>query len=95
MDVCARLGAGMGSGPGALVEGFAEAEVEGKLLDDLPTKADIGSAAEAVRCRNRKGVEYIVFVQINAIVPIAGIEELYATLYAYRRLKHVLDVLGD
>ena len=76
MDVRAGLGAVVGGGPGAFVEGFAEAEVKGKLLDDLPTKADISSAAETVCCRNGEGVQHIVLIEIDAIVPIAGVEEL-------------------
>ena len=60
------------------IEGFGEAEIECQLGNDLPTKTKVSAATEAINGRDGIGIENIMLVRINAVVPIAGIEELEA-----------------
>ena len=64
--------------PIAGVEGFGETEIECQLGNNLPAKADVSTTSEAINGWDRVGVKNIVLVSINAVIPIAGIEELEA-----------------
>ena len=84
------------------VEGFGEAEIECQLGNDLPAKANVSATSETINGRNRIGIEYIVLIGINAVVPIARIEELQAETEAqwtldtgHRRLEIVGYVLEE
>ena len=81
MYVCAGHGAVMLCRPLLGIDGFRDAEVERELRNDLPSETDICSAAQAIDGRDGEGVEYIVFVEINAVRPFAGIEALQAEPY--------------
>ena len=81
MDVRAGYGAVMLCRPFAGIDGFRETEIERELRNDLPSEADICSAAQAIDGRDGEGVEHIVFVEINAVRPLAGIEALQAEPY--------------
>ena len=78
MDVCAGHGAVMLCRPFAGIDGFGDAEIECELRNDLPAETDICSAAQAIDGRDRESIEHIVFVEVNAVCPFAGIEALQA-----------------
>ena len=48
------------------------------MREDLPAKAEESAAAETIDRRDRIGVEDVVLVAIDAVVPVLGIEELEA-----------------
>lgn len=62
--------------PIAGIEGFGDTEIEGELRDDLPAETEVGAASETVCGGDRIGIEDIVLVRIDAILPILAIEEL-------------------
>ena len=76
MDVRAGLGAVVLRRPRFGVDGFAEAEVECELRDDLPAQANVRTAAKTVHRRNRKGIEHVVLVGVNTVRPRASVEAL-------------------
>ena len=79
------------------VEGFGEAEIECQLWNNLPSKAKISTASETINGRNSIGIEHIVLIGINAVVPVACIEELQAETEAQRTLDtghRRLEIVG-
>ena len=81
MEVRAGYGAVMLCRPFAGIDGFGETEIECELRNDLPAETDICSAAQAIDGRDRESIEHIVFVEINAVRPFAGVESLQAEPY--------------
>ena len=87
--------------PCGVVEGLAEPEIEGQLRDYPPSERKVGSASKTVDRRNGVGVEDIVLVGVNTIVPLTGIEELQTEMQRERVghvESHVLedgDTVGD
>ena len=83
--------------PIAGVECLGETEIECQLGNDLPAKAKISAASKAINGRNRIGIKNIVLIGINAVVPIARIEELQAETEAQRTLDtghRRLEIVG-
>ena len=82
-----QVGAGSGTvvrgGPGFGIEGFREAEIEGELGNDLPAQADVRTAAKAIDGGYREGIEDVVLVAIDAVVPITSVEELQTKPQGY------------
>ena len=76
MDVRVGLRAIVRRGPHLGIDGFAEAEIECELRDDLPTETDISASAKTVHRRNGEGIKDVVFVGIDAVIPFASIEAL-------------------
>ena len=68
------------------VERLGEAEIECQFGNDLPTQAKVRATTKAINGRDGIGIENIVLVGINAVVPIACIEELHAETEAQRTL---------
>ena len=83
MDVRAGLGAVVLRCPRFGIDGFAEAEIECELWDDLPTETDIRASAETVRRRNREGIKDVVLVGIDAVIPFASVESLKPEAQGY------------
>ena len=76
MEICASLWAVMCGRPLLCVDGFGGTEIEGELRNDLPTEAGVETATKTIDGGDGVGVENIVLVAIDAVGPIAGIEEL-------------------
>ena len=76
MNICAGNGTVIINSPVFLVNRFADAQVKGQWLYDLPFEIEIGSAAHSVHRRNREGIQHIVFVRIDAVVPIPAVKKL-------------------
>ena len=66
----------MGRSPTLLIDCFAEAAIERNVRMSLPFEAEIRPTAQTITGRNRERIEHIVLVEVNAVVPVAGIEEL-------------------
>ena len=90
MDV--RSGRELGSGipfrvlvyiPFPVINSLANAQIQSELFDDLPSETEIGPTAQTVGGRNGKGIEHIVLIEIDPVVPFAGIEGLKAETQAY------------
>ena len=65
------------------IDGFGGSEIERELRDDLPAEAEIGTSAEAINSRNGERIEHVVLIDINAVVPIASVEELNSESQSY------------
>lgn len=66
------------------IDGFGGTEIESELGDDLPTEAEIGAAAEAIRSRNGISIKDIVLIGIDAVRPFAGVKPLEPQFDAQR-----------
>ena len=62
--------------PTLLIDRFAEAAIECDVRMSLPFEAEIRPAPQTVTGRNRERIEHIVLVEVDPVVPVAGIEEL-------------------
>ena len=62
--------------PSPVIDRFRHTKIERQLLNYLPFEAQIGAATKAVGRRNGKGIEHVVLIDINAVVPVASVEEL-------------------
>ena len=60
------------------IDSLGGAEIERQLRDNLPTQAKECPAAQTIDRRNRVGIEHIVLITINTVVPLPGIEPLEA-----------------
>ena len=78
MDVGSGLGTVVRRCPSLGIDGFAEAEVECELGDDLPAETNVCASAKTVHRGNGEGIQHIVLVGVNAVVPLTGIEALEA-----------------
>ena len=78
MQICASEWAAVFSCPLLCIDGFGGTEIERQLREDLPAKAEESAAAETIDRRDRIGIEDVVLVAIDAVVPVLGVEELEA-----------------
>ena len=62
--------------PVAGIDRFADAQIEGNRPDNLPSQAEVRASAKAVSGRDGEGIEHVVLVGINAVVPFAAVEPL-------------------
>ena len=80
--------------PTLFIDRFAEAAIERDVRMSLPFEANIRPATQTVTGRNRERIEHIVLVEVNAVVPVAGIEELCSQAkskwYTTETVCHVL-----
>ena len=96
MNICAREWAIVCGRPLLCINGFGKTEIECNLWDDLPPEVEIAPCAQPIDGRDRVGVEHVMLVGINAVGPLAGIEELQASANTNRRLnKTIGDILID
>ena len=84
MNICTGLWAIVSGRPLLCIDGLGDAEVKRELGNDLPSEAQVSATAQTVGRRDRKGVQHIVLVDIDAVRPFAGIEALEAEAKAER-----------
>ena len=100
MYVRSGLLAAMRRSPLRLIKGLADTKIDCQLWNNLPAEAEISAAAETIDGRDRIGIEDVVLIAIDAVVPVPGVEELEAEterkwmVYSVR-CKVVGDVLED
>ena len=69
--------------PSSVIDRFGHTQIECQLLNYLPFEAQIGAATKAVSRRYGKGIEHVVLIDINAVVPIASVKELNSESQSY------------
>ena len=70
------------------IDGLGDAEVKRELGNDLPSEAQVSATAQTVGRRDRKGVQYIVLVGIDAVRPLARVEALEPETKAERSMVY-------
>lgn len=78
MNICTGLWAIVSGRPLLCINGLGDAEVKRELGNDLPSEAQVSATAQTVGRRDRKGVQHIVLVDIDAVRPFTGVEALEA-----------------
>lgn len=76
MQIRAGLWAVVRGRPLLCIDGLGGAEVKCQLRNNLPTKTEESAASKTVNRRNGVGIEDIVFVAIDTVVPVLGVKEL-------------------
>ena len=82
MQICASEWAAVSSCPFSCIDGFRGTEIEGQLRNDLPTKTEVRAATETIDGRDGKSIKYIVLVEVDAVIPFAGVKSLHAKAQA-------------
>ena len=87
-EVNIRLGGHGGGGVGSLpfgvfagiprlgIDGFADAQVERHLRNNLPSETEVRSTAQTIGRRDGEGIEHVVLIGIDAVVPFAAVKPL-------------------
>ena len=83
MQVGAELNGWLVIGDCWFFDGFRCAEIEGELGNDLPAQADVRTAAKAIDGGDGEGIEDVVLVAIDAVVPITSVEALQTKPQGY------------
>lgn len=76
MDVRAGKGAAVRGCPFLLIDGLGGFEIEREGRDNLPSEAEVRTSAKTIRGGDGEGVQDVVLVEIDAVVPLARVKAL-------------------